>query len=124
MFAFVRVHTDGGENLVVTVNSANKAYKMTDGCLFEIATNTVLHTSSEASVPEGTKIIEMYAFMYCKSETLEIPASVEKVQAYAFYGWTEKQTIIINGFASQEEATAAWGELWNYGCKATIIYKK
>ena len=111
-------------NLTLKVDEKNEAYKMSDGCLYEIATDTVLYASKEASVPEGAKRIERYAFDACKSAILEISASLLKVEHSAFYGWTKEQTIIVNGFASEEEADAAWGSSWRYGCNATIVYKK
>ncbi|MDE7158672.1 MAG: leucine-rich repeat domain-containing protein, partial [Clostridiales bacterium] len=71
--------------------------------------------------------IGSHAFSSCMGiSSFEIPAGVTKVGTdpyTAFTHWTENQTIIVKGFASQEEADEAWGSKWRYTCRATIIYE-
>lgn len=75
-------------------------------------------------IPTSVSTIGEYAFLYCTGLTsLEIPASVESVGSYAFRYWTEKQTIIVKGFATQERADAVWGENWRKDCAAGIVYE-
>lgn len=64
------------------------------------------------------------AFSLCENlKEIVIPASVEKIGGYAFHIWNAEQTIVVKGFASQEEADAAWGANWRDSCKAVIIYE-
>lgn len=64
------------------------------------------------------------AFINTAPTRFEIAETVTEVGPSAFYGWTQAQTIVVYGFASQEEADAAWGEDWRRGCNAVIEYKK
>ncbi|MDE7167253.1 MAG: leucine-rich repeat domain-containing protein [Clostridia bacterium] len=111
------------ENLTsLTVEKENTVYKMVTGCLVEIATRTVVFALDGATLPEETEIIGTDAFANCTNATIVIPAGVE-VKQYAFEYWTAEQTIIVKGFASEEEADAAWGSNWRYNCKAVIVYE-
>ncbi|MDE6058686.1 MAG: leucine-rich repeat domain-containing protein [Clostridia bacterium] len=74
---------------------------------------------------DNLRTIETLAFASCESlQSVEIPASVTEVKERAFDGLTEEQRIVIKGFASEEEADAAWGAGWRSNCQATIIYEK
>lgn len=106
----------------LTVAKENTAYKMVTGCLFEIETGTVVFALDGATLPQDTEIIGTWAFANCTNSTIVIPAGVE-VQSNAFAYWTAEQTIIVQGFASQEEADAAWGSYWRYACNAVIVYE-
>lgn len=108
---------------LLTVQSDNMAYTVTNGCLYEIETGTVLFAHDGASVPEGAKVITNGAFKYRTNARLYIPSSVEKIYSGAFDTWTNEQTIIIKGFASQEEADAVLGSEWRRDCNAAIIYE-
>ena len=79
----------------------------------------------EVTIESGNlSVIGSYAFSHCKNiERIVIPATVTEIAVYAFSGWTEEQTIVIKGFASQEEADAAWGSGWRNNCKAEIVYE-
>ncbi len=107
----------------LTVEEGNRSYQVISGCLFEVSTGKVLFALDGAVLPENTKIIGKGAFECCNNARLEIPASVTQVGFWAFYGWTAEQTIVVKGFASQEEAAAAWGEDWHDHCQAVIIYE-
>jgi hypothetical protein len=53
---------------------------------------------------------------------ITIPATVVQMGDSIFENWTVGQTIYIEGFASQAEADAAWGENWRRNTNATIVY--
>ncbi|MDE7076238.1 MAG: leucine-rich repeat domain-containing protein, partial [Clostridia bacterium] len=75
---------------------------------------------------ENGKLMHMgpYVFAGCKNlERIVISATVSEISSYAFSSWTEEQTIVVKGFASQEEADAAWGSGWRNNCKAEIVYE-
>jgi hypothetical protein len=77
------------------------------------------------TIPEGVTEIGGGAFYDCSSLTsLTIPASVTTIGFYAFDGWTNTQTIYIEGHASQAAADAMWGgSSWRRDCNATIVYQ-
>ncbi|MDE6075781.1 MAG: leucine-rich repeat domain-containing protein, partial [Clostridia bacterium] len=79
----------------------------------------------EVTIENGKlTVIGSYAFGRCKNlERVVISATVTEIASGAFSSWTEEQTIVIKGFASQEEADAAWGSGWRNGCNANIVYE-
>ncbi len=107
----------------LTVVEGNAYYKMQDGCLIEIATQKVLVVLSGGTVPDTAKIIASDAFYTCTDARIVIPASVEEMNSSALFGLTSAQTVVIKGFASQEEADAVWGKWWHTNVSATIIYE-
>lgn len=107
----------------LTVVEGSASYKMQNGCLIEIATQKVLVVLSGGTVPDTAKIIESYAFYACTDARIVIPASVEEMNSSALFGLTSAQTVVIKGFASQEEADAVWGKWWHTNVYATIIYE-
>ena len=107
----------------LTVVEGNAYYKMQNGCLIEIATQKVLVVLSGGTVPDTAKIIASYAFYACTDARIVIPASVEEMNSSALFGLTSAQTVVIKGFASQEEADAVWGKWWHTNVSATIIYE-
>lgn len=77
-------------------------------------------------LPSTLQIIGRECFESSKSiKELVIPASVTTVEAYAFYLWTEEQTIVMP-FASDFDPTSAegysWASSWNSSCNANIVY--
>ena len=96
---------------------------MQNGCLIEIATQKVLVVLSGGTVPDTAKIIGGDAFYTCTDARIVIPASVEEMNSSALFGLTSAQTVVIKGFASQEEADAVWGKWWHTNVSATIIYE-
>ena len=114
----------GSENLTsLTVVEGNPSYIMQNGCLIEIATQKVLVVLSGGTVPDTAKIIGGDAFYTCTDARIVIPASVEEMNSSALFGLTSAQTVVIKGFASQEEADAVWGKWWHTNVSATIIYE-
>ncbi len=107
----------------LTVVEGNPSYIMQNGCLIEIATQKVLVVLSGGTVPDTAKIIASDAFYTCTDARIVIPASVEEMNSSALFGLTSAQTVVIKGFASQEEADAVWGKWWHTNVSATIIYE-
>ncbi len=83
------------------------------------------HNLKEVTIENGSiAVIGSYAFVGCKNiERIVIPDTVTEIGEYAFGDLTEEQTIIVKGFASQEEADAAWSSEWRWACKANIVYE-
>lgn len=80
---------------------------------------------TELTLPASVSEIGSDAFYGCTGiARLELPAGVSHVGTYAFFGWTSEQTIVIKGFASEEEADEAWKIYWRGSCSATIVYDK
>lgn len=67
--------------------------------------------------------IESYAFARTGLKTFVLNDTVTEIGNYAFTGMGSEQTIKVKGFASQEEADAAWGDGWRLGCEANIVYE-
>ena len=154
----------------ITVAEGNPTYKADGGCLIRRETNTLITGTVNAVIPQYVTSIGSYSFCRVDIESVNIPANVEKIENYAFYGcknlkevtiengslavigndafmgcknlerivipatvteiaryafsgWTEEKTIVVKGFASQEEADAVWGSDWRRGCKANIVYE-
>jgi hypothetical protein len=71
---------------------------------------------------EGSQLVTIgnSTFAYTKSVTsITIPASVINIYTWAFQGWTNAQTIRIEG---KTQAGAQFGSEWNRDCSANIIY--
>ena len=64
-----------------------------------------------------------FAFKGCRGiASLRLSSGVVKVGVQAFFGWSNLQTIYVEGYASQQQAEAVWGTVWKAGCKAIIIF--
>ena len=90
-----------------------------------IMKETFLDCSSLTDIimPGVTQIGES-AFSGCTGLTsLTLSATVTKVNAKAFYGWTSAQTINLPDF-TEDGIPTTWATNWNEGCEATIVYKK
>jgi len=75
------------------------------------------------TIPEGVTSIGEYAFECTKLTSITIPSRVKFVGLGAFSDWTSSQTINIRGYASLEEANAAWGTEWlNWSNNATLKF--
>lgn len=80
----------------------------------------------EIVIPERVTYIGAGAFYSCNALVrVEIPKSVNGMGDNVFYGWTQEQTVVVKGFASEEKADAAWKRSsWRNGCFADIIYEE
>lgn len=108
----------------LTVEEGNTCFKMESGCLIKTATNTLYCVLNGAEIPESVTAIASYAFTVWGDSYIVIPESVTSVDRYAFDGTYSHQTIVLTGFASQEEADAAWGTDWRQDCYVLIVYGK
>lgn len=108
----------------LTVEEGNACFKTESGCLIETATNTLYCVLNGAEIPESVTAIASYAFAVWGDSYIVIPESVTSVDRNAFYGKVQEQTIVLAGFASQEEADAAWGTNWRQYCNALFVYGK
>ena len=108
----------------LTVEEGNACFKTESGCLIETATNTLYCVLNGAEIPESVTAIARHAFSVWGDSYIVIPESVTSVDRYAFDGTYSHQTIVLAGFASQEEADAAWGTDWRQDCYVLIVYGK
>ena len=75
------------------------------------------------TIPSSVTTIDQNAFSWCQNLTfIEIPANVISIGWGAFNGWTDSQTITIQGHATQAAADAAWGVGWRNNTNAAIEY--
>ena len=72
----------------------------------------------------GVTQIGQYAFAGCSGLTsLALTSVVTEVDANAFDGWLETQTINLPDY-EEGNLPSAWDAAWNAGCNAKIVYKK
>ncbi len=72
----------------------------------------------------GVTQIGQYAFAGCSGLTsLTLTSAVTAVDANAFDGWLETQTINLPDY-EEGNLPSAWNAAWNTGCNAKIVYKK
>lgn len=72
----------------------------------------------------GVTQIGQYAFAGCSGLTsLTLTSAVTAVDANAFDGWLETQTINLPDY-EEGNLPSAWNAAWNAGCNAKIVYKK
>lgn len=75
-------------------------------------------------LPDTVTNISQSMFKNCTSlREIELNKNMKTVGSTVFEGWTAEQTIVVKGFASQEEADAAWGSNWRGKCNAIIVYE-
>ena len=95
-----------GMPTIITVDSANTAYKTVDDVLYTIDGKTLMFCPSTKSgvfsVPEGTETIGYSAFFACEYLTeIRIPASIKTISSTDFY-----KTSSLTGFVVDENNTA------------------
>ena len=72
----------------------------------------------------GVTQIGQYAFAGCSGvASLALTSAVTAVDANAFDGWLETQTINLPDY-EEGNLPSAWDAAWNAGCNAKIVYKK
>ncbi len=78
------------ENIIV--HQANTAYKSVDGVLYTADLKTLIYyprgktAKKFDSIPASVNKIENYAFYYSRVEEVELPTSITSIGDYAFYG--------------------------------------
>jgi hypothetical protein len=75
------------------------------------------------TIPSSVKSISQGAFQHTDLISVTIPSSVTSMGNSAFQFWTATQTINVQGHASEEAADATWGQGWQGGSNATVIYQ-
>lgn len=97
--SFILYKSKGCENLrEIKVSEDNPKYDSRDNCnaLIETATDTLLIGCNGTTIPEGIKTINMYAFWGSRSlESIEIPASVTRVEGHIFTKCSNLKTITV-----------------------------
>lgn len=90
----------------IVVDPENPYFEVIGGVLYEKNTGRLICASYDAAItevviPEGTKIIDYAGLAYLESlESVTIPASLEKIDEYAFYGDISLESINV---ASESE---------------------
>ena len=79
---------------VVIADGADVELK--NGCFINKKTMTVMGAQFNATIPDGVKVIAEKAFYGAELKTLDIPASVERIEASAFGGVTVAQPFELN----------------------------
>ena len=103
----------------ISVSKVNLHYCDVDGVLFDKDKKILVafpNAKKDAYyIPEGTEIIDHFAFKTCKISELHIPSSVMRIEANAFYGckklkhiffdnrtFADLRSICYSGFVSSE----------------------
>lgn len=82
----------------IVVEEGNSMYDSRNNCnaIIVSATNTLLRGCCNTTIPEGTEVIDSYAFSMCKGLTsIVIPESVKKIEKYAFFCCHNLTSIVI-----------------------------
>ena len=83
----------------IKVKKGNKVYDSRKGCnaIIESRTGRLLLGCSATSIPNGVKMIGEHAFAKSRIEKLEIPSSLEEIEAHAFFNCKNLKEIVIPG---------------------------
>lgn len=82
----------------IVVEEGNFMYDSRNNCnaIINSATNTLLRGCCNTTIPEGTEVINSYAFSGCKGLTsIVIPESVKKIEKYAFFCCHDLTSVVI-----------------------------
>jgi len=129
----------------LTVEAGNAVYKSDGDCLIAVSANALIAGCNSSvipdyvtsignyafygsgikdiKIPERVKYIGYYAFANCAGITsIDIPASVMRIDYGAFMGWTPAQTINVYGAEDAYASDVRLGTSWRGGCNAVIKY--
>ena len=77
----------------------------------------------QINLPEGLESIGMYAFRGTSSlSEIIIPASVKNIDAWAFFGWTDNQTIKCRATEAGKNWSIQWNDTTYNGVGTNIIW--
>ncbi len=82
----------------IVVEEGNFMYDSRNNCnaIINSATNTLLRGCCNTTIPEGTEVIDSYAFSGCKGLTsIVIPEGVKKIEKYAFFCCHDLTSVVI-----------------------------
>lgn len=82
----------------IVVEEGNFMYDSRNNCnaIINSATNTLLRGCCNTTIPEGTEVIDSYAFSGCKGLTsIVIPKGVKKIEKYAFFCCHDLTSVVI-----------------------------
>ena len=68
----------------IIVDEQNTVYYSKNGCLMEKGSDTLIATTKDCIVPDGTKKIATFVFYYAPETEVEIPSSVTHIEDMAF----------------------------------------
>lgn len=91
----------------VCVSAQNKTFDSRDNCnaIIQTSTNKLVKGFENSSIPDTVEIIGDSAFLRCKMTSIEIPASVTRIDFQAFVDCDELRTVYYGGTKRQ------WGEI-------------
>lgn len=99
----------------ITVHPGNSVFEVSDGLLIKRAENRVTasvrkRNAKNVLIPYGTEAVDAYAFQGCNEiESVSIPSTVQKIGAYAFAGCENLKKITCDGAVNEVEADALYG---------------
>lgn len=82
----------------IVVEEENFMYDSRNNCnaIINSATNTLLRGCCNTTIPEGTEVINSYAFSGCKGLTsIVIPEGVKKIEKWAFFCCHDLTSVVI-----------------------------
>ena len=89
------------QSLNVNIIIDNTKYCIEGNCLIDKEELSVISGFSNSIIPDYIKEIKDYAFSYCSFETIILPASLELIGEYAFYGNDKLDYITIPSSVQQ-----------------------
>ena len=109
----------------INVSSGNQNYSSDFGVLFNKNGSVLIqypcgNNNIKYDIPDSVTEMESYAFSSCQNlSSIIIPDNIEKFDLGVFSGWTEKQTIYIEG---RSTAADEWNSGWCENCNAKIVW--
>jgi hypothetical protein len=93
----------------IEVDTKNKAYLVVDGCLIEIATNTLVQALPGANMPSTIAALKPYCFAKLPIESIDIPYGVSIIPSNAFSSCRSLTTVHLPESIQTLDATCFSG---------------